>query len=122
VSLEVGTGEFFSLLGPSGCGKTTTLRMIGGFELPTGGRILLRERDVTMDPPDKRPVNMVFQHYALFPHLDVGDNIAFGLRRRKVEKQTAAGREALELHLQGENGATEPAVRRTAAADRSRAS
>ncbi len=104
VSLEVGTGEFFSLLGPSGCGKTTTLRMIGGFELPTGGRILLRDRDVTMDPPDKRPVNMVFQHYALFPHLDVGDNIAFGLRRRKVEKQEIARRvgEALELvHLQG---------------------
>jgi spermidine/putrescine transport system ATP-binding protein len=104
VSLEVGAGEFFSLLGPSGCGKTTTLRMIGGFELPTSGRILLRDRDVTMDPPDKRPVNMVFQHYALFPHLDVGDNIAFGLRRRKVEKQEITRRvgEALELvHLQG---------------------
>ena len=71
-------GEFFSLLGPSGCGKTTTLRMIGGFELPTGGRILLRDRDITMDPPDKRPVNMVFQNYALFPHLDVGENV--GLR------------------------------------------
>ena len=97
-------GEFFSLLGPSGCGKTTTLRMIGGFELPTGGRILLRDRDVTMDPPDKRPVNMVFQQYALFPHLDVGDNIAFGLRRRKVDKREIARRvgEVLELvHLQG---------------------
>ena len=69
VSLDVAAGEFFSLLGPSGCGKTTTLRMIGGFELPTGGRILLRGRDVTNEPPDKRPVNMVFQHYALFPHL-----------------------------------------------------
>ena len=86
VSLEVGSGEFFSLLGPSGCGKTTTLRMIGGFELPTGGQILLRGRDVTNDPPDKRPVNMVFQHYALFPHLDVGDNIAFGLRRKGIDK------------------------------------
>ena len=84
VTLDVGTGEFFSLLGPSGCGKTTTLRMIGGFELPTAGRVLLRDRDITRDPPDKRPVNMVFQQYALFPHLDVGDNIAFGLRRRKV--------------------------------------
>ena len=99
VSLEVGAGEFFSLLGPSGCGKTTTLRMIGGFELPTGGRILLRDRDVTMDPPDKRPVNMVFQSYALFPHLDVGENVAFGLKRHKVEKTEIARRvgEALEL-------------------------
>jgi spermidine/putrescine transport system ATP-binding protein len=104
VSLEIGAGEFFSLLGPSGCGKTTTLRMIGGFELPTSGRILLRDRDVTMDPPDKRPVNMVFQHYALFPHLDVGDNIAFGLKRRKVDKAEIVRRvgEVLELvHLQG---------------------
>ena len=71
VSIDVAAGEFFSLLGPSGCGKTTTLRMIGGFELPSAGRILLRDRDVTREPPDKRPVNMVFQNYALFPHLDV---------------------------------------------------
>ena len=93
VSLEIGTGEFFSLLGPSGCGKTTTLRMIGGFELPTGGRILLRGRDVTDDPPDKRPVNMVFQNYALFPHLDVGDNVAFGLKRdaRGQSRRSSAG-------------------------------
>jgi spermidine/putrescine transport system ATP-binding protein len=99
VSLEVLSGEFFSLLGPSGCGKTTTLRMIGGFELPTAGRVLLRGRDVTNDPPDKRPVNMVFQNYALFPHLDVGDNIAFGLRRRNVEKAEITRRvgEALDL-------------------------
>jgi spermidine/putrescine transport system ATP-binding protein len=104
VSLEVGSGEFFSLLGPSGCGKTTTLRMIGGFELPTGGRILLRGRDVTADPPDKRPVNMVFQNYALFPHLDVDDNVAFGLKRKGVAKAETARRvgEALELvHLTG---------------------
>jgi spermidine/putrescine transport system ATP-binding protein len=104
VSLEVVSGEFFSLLGPSGCGKTTTLRMIGGFELPTGGRILLRGRDVTTDPPDKRPVNMVFQHYALFPHLDVGDNVAFGLRRKGTEAAETKRRvgEALELvHLEG---------------------
>ena len=86
VSLDVGTGEFFSLLGPSGCGKTTTLRMIGGFELPTGGRILLRDRDMTREPPDKRPVNMVFQHYALFPHLTVGDNVAFGPKRKGLAK------------------------------------
>ena len=104
VSLEVRAGEFFSLLGPSGCGKTTTLRMIGGFELPTGGRILLRGRDVTNDPPDKRPVNMVFQSYALFPHLDVGDNIAFGLKRKGVAKAEAMRRvgEVLSLvHLEG---------------------
>src|SRR6187455_2051673 len=99
VSLDIGAGEFFSLLGPSGCGKTTTLRMIGGFELPTGGRIELRGRDVTHAPPDKRPVNMVFQNYALFPHLDVGSNIAFGLRRRKVADKEIAQRvdEALQL-------------------------
>jgi spermidine/putrescine transport system ATP-binding protein len=84
VDLEIGGGEFFSLLGPSGCGKTTTLRMIGGFERPTAGRIELRGRDITTAPPDRRPVNMVFQNYALFPHLTVGENIAFGLRRRKV--------------------------------------
>jgi spermidine/putrescine transport system ATP-binding protein len=99
VTLDVAAGEFFSLLGPSGCGKTTTLRMIGGFELPTGGRILLRDRDITMDAPDKRPVNMVFQHYALFPHLDVGDNVGFGLRRKAVAKADIARRvsEALAL-------------------------
>ncbi|HEX5825714.1 MAG TPA: ABC transporter ATP-binding protein [Candidatus Limnocylindrales bacterium] len=104
VSMDIRSGEFFSMLGPSGCGKTTTLRMIGGFELPTAGRIELRGRDVTTDPPDKRPVNMVFQNYALFPHLDVGANVAFGLRRKGVEKNETARRvgEALELvHLSG---------------------
>jgi spermidine/putrescine transport system ATP-binding protein len=99
VSLDVYAGEVFSLLGPSGCGKTTTLRMIGGFDLPSAGRIELRDRDITMDPPDKRPVNMVFQNYALFPHLDVGDNVAFGLKRRKVERAEITRRvgEALAL-------------------------
>jgi len=104
VNLDIQAGEFFSLLGPSGCGKTTTLRMIGGFELPTSGKIELRGRDMTFEPPDKRPVNMVFQNYALFPHLNVGDNIAFGLKRRKVAKAEIARRsgEALELvHLAG---------------------
>jgi spermidine/putrescine transport system ATP-binding protein len=104
VSLDIRTGEFFSMLGPSGCGKTTTLRMIGGFELPTAGRIELRGRDVTTDPPDKRPVNMVFQNYALFPHLDVASNIAFGLQRRGVDKDQTRRRvgEALDLvHLTG---------------------
>ena len=104
VSLEIGAGEFFSLLGPSGCGKTTTLRMIGGFELPTAGRILLRDRDVTTDPPDKRPVNMVFQNYALFPHLDVGDNIGFGLRRKKVDKADIRRRVGEVLDLVGLGG------------------
>jgi spermidine/putrescine transport system ATP-binding protein len=85
VSLTVNSGEFLTLLGPSGCGKTTTLRMIGGFDLPTRGRIELRGRDVTREPPDRRPVNMVFQSYALFPHLDVAGNIAFGLKRRGVD-------------------------------------
>jgi len=104
ISMDIRSGEFFSMLGPSGCGKTTTLRMIGGFELPTAGRIELRGRDVTTDPPDKRPVNMVFQNYALFPHLDVGANVAFGLRRKGVEKGETARRvgEALDLvHLTG---------------------
>jgi spermidine/putrescine transport system ATP-binding protein len=99
VSLDVAAGEFFSLLGPSGCGKTTTLRMIGGFELPTAGRILLRDRDMTREPPDKRPVNMVFQHYALFPHLSVGDNVAFGPKRKGLAKDEVRRRvgEALSL-------------------------
>jgi spermidine/putrescine transport system ATP-binding protein len=84
VDLSIAEGEFFSLLGPSGCGKTTTLRMIAGFEEPTAGRILLQGRDVVGVPPYRRDVNMVFQSYALFPHMDVFDNVAFGLRRKKV--------------------------------------
>jgi spermidine/putrescine transport system ATP-binding protein len=104
VSLTVNTGEFLTLLGPSGCGKTTTLRMIGGFDLPTSGRIELRGRDVTTDPPDRRPVNMVFQSYALFPHLDVAGNIAVGLKRRgvagdEIKRRTAAILE--KVHLAG---------------------
>ncbi len=84
IDLEVNEGEFFSLLGPSGCGKTTTLRMIGGFEQPTDGRIELQGEDVTWLPAYKRNVNTVFQNYALFPHLTIFENVAFGLRRRKV--------------------------------------
>jgi len=84
LSLDIAEGEFFSMLGPSGCGKTTTLRMIGGFEEPTRGTIYLGGRDVTDLPPYKRDVNTVFQSYALFPHLNVRDNVAFGLRRKKV--------------------------------------
>jgi len=84
LSLEIERGEFFSMLGPSGCGKTTTLRMIGGFEEATEGTIYLGDADVTGLPPFKRDVNTVFQNYALFPHLTVFENVAFGLRRRKV--------------------------------------
>jgi len=104
INLEIHAGEFFSLLGPSGCGKTTTLRMIGGFELPSSGRVELRGRDVTGDPPEQRPVNMVFQNYALFPHLNVFDNVAFGLRRHHVPGEDVRRRAgaALELvHLTG---------------------
>jgi spermidine/putrescine transport system ATP-binding protein len=85
IDLEVRDGEFFSLLGPSGCGKTTTLRMIGGFEEPTSGLIELQGKDVTWLPPYQRNVNTVFQSYALFPHLTIYENVAFGLRRRKVK-------------------------------------
>jgi putative spermidine/putrescine transport system ATP-binding protein len=84
VDLEVRDGEFFSMLGPSGSGKTTTLRMIAGFELPTSGRILLHGEDVSARPPFERDVNTVFQDYALFPHMTVGQNVAYGLMVRKV--------------------------------------
>ena len=80
VSLEVRAGEFFSMLGPSGCGKTTTLRMIGGFEQPDSGNIFIDNRDVTRDEPEERPLNTVFQNYSLFPHLNVKENVKFGLR------------------------------------------
>ena len=83
-NLDVKEGEFITILGPSGCGKTTTLRMIAGFELPTSGEILLNGQDISLLPPNKRPVNTVFQHYALFPHLDVYDNVAFGLKLKKI--------------------------------------
>jgi len=86
VSLEIGDGEFFSLLGPSGCGKTTTLRMIAGFERPDAGRIFLQGGDVTDVPANRRPVNMVFQQYALFPHMSVYDNVAFGLKVKRVPR------------------------------------
>jgi spermidine/putrescine transport system ATP-binding protein len=86
VRLSIRDGEFFSLLGPSGCGKTTSLRMIAGFVEPDAGRILLHGRDVTGDPPNRRPVNMVFQQYALFPHMSVYDNVAFGLSVKRVPR------------------------------------
>ena len=92
VSIEIRDGEFFSLLGPSGCGKTTTLRMVAGFELPDSGRILLQGDDVTTVPANKRPVNMVFQQYALFPHMTVYDNVAFGLKVKGVPRRDHGGR------------------------------
>ncbi len=89
LTLEVRDGELLTLLGPSGCGKTTTLRMIAGFEIPDAGRILLAGRDITREPPRRRGVGMVFQNYALFPHLDVFENVAFGLRVRGVSRGDA---------------------------------
>jgi spermidine/putrescine transport system ATP-binding protein len=86
IDLAIRTGEFFSMLGPSGCGKTTTMRMIAGFEEPTRGTVRLDGRDVTAAPPNKRDVNMVFQSYALFPHMSVFENVAFGLRRKSVPR------------------------------------
>lgn len=85
ISFYVRKGEFVTFLGPSGCGKTTTLRMIAGFDKPTSGQILLNGKDISNLPPNKRPINTVFQRYALFPHLNVYDNIAFGLKLKKVE-------------------------------------
>ena len=92
ISLTIEEGEFFSLLGPSGCGKTTTLRMIGGFEDPTDGKVYLGDSDVTGQPPYKRNVNTVFQSYALFPHLTVFENVAYGLKRKKVSKEEIGSR------------------------------
>src|SRR6266540_3889980 len=99
VDLQVAAGEFFSLLGPSGCGKTTTLRMLAGFEEPSNGRILLYGKDMVGVPPYRRDVNMVFQHYALFPHMNVYDNIAFGLRHKKVAKDEIERRVTGSLRL-----------------------
>ena len=99
ISLTIEQGEFFSMLGPSGCGKTTTLRMLAGFEVPTQGSIRLEGEPVEKVPPYKRDVNMVFQSYALFDHLDVADNVAFGLRRKKVPKDEVRTRVADALEL-----------------------
>ena len=99
INLEVRDGEFFSLLGPSGCGKTTTLRMIGGFEQPTSGLIELKGKDVTWLPPYQRDVNTVFQSYALFPHLTIYENVAFGLRRKRVKDSEIKSRVSEMLAL-----------------------
>jgi len=92
LSLDIHAGEFFALLGPSGCGKTTLLRMLAGFETPDEGRILLNGEDIAQIPPHQRPVNMMFQNYALFPHLNVRDNIAFGLKRAQMPSSEIAAR------------------------------
>src|ERR687892_221284 len=99
MDLDIPRGEFFTMLGPSGCGKTTTLRMIAGFEEPTEGTVLLDGEDVTGQPAFRRPTNTVFQSYALFPHLSVESNVAFGLERKRVPKEEVKRRvgEALEL-------------------------
>ena len=99
LTLEIPHGSFFALLGPSGCGKTTTLRMIGGFEEPTSGSIYLGDRDVVGLPPYKRDVNTVFQSYALFPHMTIQQNVAFGLERRRIEKSEVKKRVADMLEL-----------------------
>ncbi len=97
IDLTVNDGEFFSLLGPSGCGKTTTLRMIAGFEFPTEGSIRIHGSEMGLSPPNERPVNTVFQSYALFPHMTVSENVAFGLLMKKVEKSDIEGRVARVL-------------------------
>src|SRR5690606_22264826 len=100
LDLTVPQGAFFALLGPSGCGKTTTLRMVAGLEEPTSGTISLGADDITRLKPYKRPVNTVFQSYALFPHLSIADNVAFGLRRqgrKKVDAEVAKMLELVEL-------------------------
>ena len=110
ISMEIPRGSFFAMLGPSGCGKTTTLRMIGGFEEPTEGRIFLGDQDVVGLPPYKRDVNTVFQSYALFPHMTIAGNVAFGLERRGIAKAEVEGRvrEILELVGLSEYGSRKP--------------
>jgi ABC-type Fe3+/spermidine/putrescine transport system ATPase subunit len=101
LDLELAEGEFFTLLGPSGCGKTTTLRMIAGFEEPTSGRVLIDGEEMANRPAHQRPTNTVFQSYALFPHLTVADNVAFGLKRKKVPASEIESRVAAELERVG---------------------
>ena len=110
IDLEIAAGEFFSLLGPSGCGKTTTLRMIAGFETPTAGSIVIDDIDVSRTPANDRPVNTVFQNYALFPFMSVEDNVAFGLRYQKVGKADAKRKvgEALEMVRMGQYAKRRP--------------
>jgi spermidine/putrescine transport system ATP-binding protein len=101
LDLDLAGGEFFTLLGPSGCGKTTTLRMVAGFERPSAGTIRIEGADVAALPPHRRPTNTVFQSYALFPHLSIVDNVAFGLKRKRVPKEEVRRRVAAELERVG---------------------
>ncbi|CAN5543581.1 ABC transporter ATP-binding protein [soil metagenome] len=101
LDLDLHSGEFFTLLGPSGCGKTTTLRMIAGFETPDAGQVLIDGADVAQMPPHKRPTNTVFQSYALFPHMSVRDNVAYGLKRQGISKGEIEGRVKAELERVG---------------------
>ena len=110
LDLTVPQGSFFALLGPSGCGKTTTLRMVAGLEQPSAGRVLLGDRDVTGTKPYQRPVNTVFQSYALFPHLDVFENVAFGLRRRRSKEVKRQVDAVLELVQLGHLARSKPAL------------
>lgn len=109
LSLTIPAGSFFALLGPSGCGKTTTLRMVAGLEVPTAGMIRVGERDITALRPYRRPVNTVFQSYALFPHMDIYENVAFGLRRRGEKDIDARVREMLDLVELGPMARRKPA-------------
>ena len=110
LNLDIRDGEFFSILGPSGCGKTTTLRMIGGFEMPSEGELFIGGESLGYTPPYRRPVNTVFQNYALFPHMTVFENVAFGLQMQKVPRDEAARRanEALDMVQMGRMGRRRP--------------
>ncbi|MET0884189.1 MAG: ATP-binding cassette domain-containing protein, partial [Acidimicrobiales bacterium] len=99
IDLEIRAGEFISLLGPSGCGKTTTLRMLAGFEEPDAGHIRISGKEVQDVPPYRRDVNTVFQHYALFPHMSVAENVAYGLRQKGVDRAEIAERTGLALEM-----------------------
>ena len=108
MDLHIPAGEFFALLGPSGCGKTTTLRIVAGLETPTQGQVLIGGKDITATKPHERPVNTVFQSYALFPHMTILDNVAFGLRQRKIEDPIAKAQAALDLVELGHVGERRP--------------
>ena len=108
IDLHVPRGSFFALLGPSGCGKTTTLRMIAGLEQPTAGRVMIGDTDLTGSRPYERPVNTVFQSYALFPHLTIRDNVAFGPKRRKEQDAAKRADDALDLVQMGQFAARKP--------------
>ena len=112
VSLKIASNEFFTLLGPSGCGKTTLLRMLAGFEMPTGGKILLDKADISLLPPNQRPINTVFQNYALFPHMTVAENIGFGLKmlgrpKAEIEKVTQDMLRLVQLEARGKHLVTQ---------------